>query len=518
MSVDLDKISAKVQKAFKQISKRIIICAGTGCVANGSLKVYAEFLRLAKELNVELCIELNDESKGTLVSKSGCQGFCQMGPLVSVIKGEDDILYTKVKVEDVKEIIEKSIIKDEVVERLCYKINDKFYKGHAEIPFYAKQRRYVLKNCGFIGAEDIEEYISKGGYASAKKACLEMTPEQICKEMLDSGLRGRGGAGFPTGRKWDLTRVQPGPKKYVICNGDEGDPGAFMDRSVLEGNPHSVIEGMIIAAKAIGADEGYVYVRTEYHLAVERMKNAIKKAEEIGVLGKNLFGSDFSFTLHVMEGAGAFVCGEETALIASVEGKRGMPNPKPPFPAQHGLYGKPTVINNVETLSTVPLVIRDGADYYKKIGVPTSTGTKTFAITGYVKNTGLIEVPFGTTLREILFDIAGGVTDDKGNVSEDAFKAVQIGGPSGACLTREHLDLPLDFDSLRKAGAMVGSGGLVVMNQTTCMVNTAKFFMQFTQSESCGKCVLCREGTKQMLMMLEDITEGKADENTIPLL
>ena len=441
-----------------------------------------------------------------------------MGPLVSVIKGEDDILYTKVKVEDVKEIIEKSIIKDEVVERLCYKINDKFYKGHSEIPFYAKQKRYVLKNCGFIGAEDIEEYISKGGYASAKKACLEMTPEQICKEMLDSGLRGRGGAGFPTGRKWELTRVQPGPKKYVICNGDEGDPGAFMDRSVLEGNPHSVIEGMIIAAKAIGADEGYVYVRTEYHLAVERMKNAIKKAEEIGVLGKNLFGSDFSFTLHVMEGAGAFVCGEETALIASVEGKRGMPNPKPPFPAQHGLYGKPTVINNVETLSTVPLVIRDGADYYKKIGVPTSTGTKTFAITGYVKNTGLIEVPFGTTLREILFDIAGGVTDDKGNVSEDAFKAVQIGGPSGACLTREHLDLPLDFDSLRKAGAMVGSGGLVVMNKTTCMVNTAKFFMQFTQSESCGKCVLCREGTKQMLMMLEDITEGRADENTIPLL
>lgn len=518
MSVDLDKISGKIQKAFKRISKRIIICAGTGCVANGSLKVYDEFLKLAKELNIELCIELNDESKGTLVSKSGCQGFCQMGPLVSVLKGEDDILYTKVKVEDVKEIIEKSIIKDEIVERLCYKDKDKFYKGHTEIPFYAKQKRYVLKNCGFIGAEDIEEYISKGGYASAKKACLEMTDEQICKELLDSGLRGRGGAGFPTGRKWDLTRVQPGPKKYVICNGDEGDPGAFMDRSVLEGNPHSVIEGMIIAAKAIGADEGFVYVRTEYHLAVERMKNAIKKAEEIGVLGKNLFGSDFSFTLHVMEGAGAFVCGEETALIASVEGKRGMPKPKPPFPAQHGLWDKPTVINNVETLSTVPLIIRDGADYYKKIGVPTSTGTKTFAITGYVKNTGLIEVPFGTTLREILFDIAGGVTDDKGNVSEDAFKAVQIGGPSGACLTREHLDLPLDFDSLRKAGAMVGSGGLVVMNKTTCMVNTAKFFMQFTQSESCGKCVLCREGTKQMLMMLEDITDGKADENTIPLL
>ena len=518
MSIGLDKISNKVQKAFGQISKRIIICAGTGCVANGSLKVYAEFLKIAKELNIKLCIELKDESNGTLVSKSGCQGFCQMGPLVSIVKGKEDILYTKVKVEDVKEILETSIIKDGIVERLCYKINDKIYKGHAEIPFYAKQTRYVLKNCGFIDAEDIEEYIGKGGYKSAEKACLEMTSEQICKEILDSGLRGRGGAGFPTGKKWELTRVQPGPKKFVICNGDEGDPGAFMDRSVLEGNPHSVIEGMIIAAKAIGADEGYVYVRTEYHLAVERMKNAIKKAKEIGVLGSDIFGSGFSFNLHVMEGAGAFVCGEETALIASVEGSRGIPKPKPPFPAQHGLYGKPTVINNVETLSTVPLIIRDGANFYKKIGVPTSTGTKTFAITGHVKNTGLIEVPFGTTLREILFGIAGGVTDNSGNVSEEAFKAVQIGGPSGACLTRKDLDLPLDFDSLRKAGAMVGSGGLVVMNQTTCMVSIAKFFMQFTQSESCGKCVLCREGTKQMLMMLEDIVNGKANEKTILLL
>ena len=518
MSIDLDKISNKVQKAFGQISTRIIICAGTGCVANGSLKVYAEFLKIAKELNIKLYIELKDEINGTLVSKSGCQGFCQMGPLVSIVKGKEDILYTKVKAEDVKEILETSIIKDGIVERLCYKINGKTYKGHAEIPFYAKQTRYVLKNCGFVDAEDIEEYIGKGGYKSAEKACLEMTSEQICKEILDSGLRGRGGAGFPTGKKWELTRVQPGPKKFVICNGDEGDPGAFMDRSVLEGNPHSVIEGMIIAAKAIGADEGYVYVRTEYHLAVERMKNAINKAKEIGVLGSDIFGSGFSFNLHVMEGAGAFVCGEETALIASVEGNRGIPKPKPPFPAQHGLYGKPTVINNVETLSTVPLIIRDGANFYKKIGVPTSTGTKTFAITGHVKNTGLIEVPFGTTLREILFGIAGGVTDDKGNVSEEAFKAVQIGGPSGACLTRKHLDLPLDFDSLRKAGAMVGSGGLVVMNQTTCMVSIAKFFMQFTQSESCGKCVLCREGTKQMLIMLEDIVDGRANEKTILLL
>lgn len=516
MNTDLDKISAKVKDASKKINKRIILCAGTGCVANGALKVYDAFLKTAKELNIEVCVELKEESKGMLVSQSGCQGFCQMGPLVSVLP--EDILYTKVKVEDVKEILEKSIIGGEVVERLCYSENGSVYKGPNEIPFYKKQHRHVIKQCGRIAAEDIEEYISIGGYYAAKKACLEMSAEDICKEILDSGLRGRGGGGFPTGRKWELTRVQPGPKKYVICNGDEGDPGAFMDRSVLEGNPHSVIEGMIIAAKAIGADEGYVYVRTEYHLAVERMKNAIKKANEIGVLGKNLFGSDHSFDLHVMEGAGAFVCGEETALIASVEGKRGMPTPKPPFPAQSGLWGKPTVINNVETLATVPLIIKDGADTFKSLGVPTSTGTKTFALTGHVKNTGLIEVPFGTTLRQIIFDIAGGVTDDTGNVVEGAFKAVQIGGPSGGCLTSEHLDLPLDFDSLRKVGAMVGSGGLVVMNQTTCMVNVAKFFMQFTQHESCGKCVLCREGTRQMLLMLEDITEGRATEETIPLL
>ncbi len=516
MNTDLDKISAKVKDASKKINKRIILCAGTGCVANGALKVYDAFLKTAKELNIEVCVELKEESKGMLVSQSGCQGFCQMGPLVSVLP--EDILYTKVKVEDVKEILEKSIIGGEVVERLCYSENGSVYKGPNEIPFYKKQHRHVIKQCGRIAAEDIEEYISIGGYYAAKKACLEMSAEDICKEILDSGLRGRGGGGFPTGRKWELTRVQPGPKKYVICNGDEGDPGAFMDRSVLEGNPHSVIEGMIIAAKAIGADEGYVYVRTEYHLAVERMKNAIKKANEIGVLGKNLFGSDHSFDLHVMEGAGAFVCGEETALIASVEGKRGMPTPKPPFPAQSGLWGKPTVINNVETLATVPLIIKDGADTFKSLGVPTSTGTKTFALTGHVKNTGLIEVPFGTTLRQIIFDIAGGVTDDTGNVVEGAFKAVQIGGPSGGCLTAEHLDLPLDFDSLRKVGAMVGSGGLVVMNQTTCMVNVAKFFMQFTQHESCGKCVLCREGTRQMLLMLEDITEGRATEETIPLL
>lgn len=513
--IDLNKITNDIQSASKNVKKRIILCAGTGCVANGALKVYDAFLKTAKNMKLDICIELKKESKGTLISKSGCQGFCQMGPLVSLMP--ENILYTKVTVEDVKEILEKSIVGNETIERLCYKEDNTIFKGPEEIPFYKKQHRYVIKNCGFIDAEDIEEYISIGGYSASKKACLEMTAEDICKDLISSGLRGRGGGGFPTGKKWDLTRIQPGPKKYVICNGDEGDPGAFMDRSVLEGNPHSVIEGMIIASKAIGADEGYVYVRTEYHLAVERMKRAIKKAKEYGLLGNNLFGSDHNFELHVMEGAGAFVCGEETALIASVEGKRGMPKPKPPFPAQSGLWGKPTVINNVETLATVPLILRDGAENYKKVGVPTSTGTKTFALTGHVKNTGLIEVPFGTTLRQII-DIAGGVTNDKGEVEEGAFKAVQIGGPSGGCLTQEHLDLPLDFDSLRTVGAMVGSGGLVVMNQTTCMVSVAKFFMQFTQNESCGKCVLCREGTRQMLLMLEDITEGRATAETIPLL
>jgi len=515
--IDLDKISKDVQAASKNIKKRIILCAGTGCVANGALKVYDAFMKTAANMKIDVCIEFKkEESKGLMLSKSGCQGFCQMGPLVALMP--DNILYTKVKVEDVKEILEKSIVGNEIIDRLCYTEDGKIFKGPEEIPFYKRQHRFVIKKCGFIGAEDIEEYISLGGYAGAKKACLEMTSEEICKTMIDSGLRGRGGGGFPTGRKWDLTRIQPGPKKYVICNGDEGDPGAFMDRSVLEGNPHSVIEGMIIAAKAIGADEGYVYVRTEYHLAVERMKRAIKKATEYGVLGEKLFGSDHNFTLHVMEGAGAFVCGEETALIASVEGKRGMPKPKPPFPAQSGLWGKPTVINNVETLATVPLIIKDGSDKFKSVGVKTSTGTKTFALTGHVKNTGLIEVPFGATLRQIIFDIAGGVTNDKGEVEEGAFKAVQIGGPSGGCLTQEHLDLPLDFDSLKTVGAMVGSGGLVVMNQTTCMVSVAKFFMQFTQNESCGKCVLCREGTRQMLLMLEDITEGRATSETIPLL
>jgi len=342
-----------------------------------------------------------------------------------------------------------------------------------------------------------------------------MTDEEVCKEMIASGLRGRGGGGFPTGKKWDLTRIEPGPKKYVICNADEGDPGAFMDRSVMEGNPNAVLEGMMIAARAIGADEGYIYVRMEYPLAIERVRTAIKQAEELGLLGKNIFGSGKDFKINVMEGAGAFVCGEETALIASVEGKRGMPKIKPPFPSQNGLFGKPTVINNVETLATVAKILEMGAEEFRKIGTLGSPGTKTFAVTGHIANTGLVEVPMGTTLRQVIDEVAGGTTNDDGTVNKDSFKAAQIGGPSGGCLTKEHLDLPLDFDSLRSAGAMVGSGGLVVMNEKTCMVNVARFFLEFTQRESCGKCVPCREGTEQMLTMLNDIVEGRATLKTL---
>ncbi|MDR3256913.1 MAG: NADH-quinone oxidoreductase subunit NuoF [Endomicrobium sp.] len=514
--IDLDNITQMVQTAGRNITKRVIVCAGTGCVANGSLKVFKSLVDTARKLGIDAHVKLKEETKGSFFSKSGCQGFCQNGPLINILP--TGILYTKVKVDDVKEILEKSIKNDELIDRLCYHVGGKICKGQAEIPFYQKQYRMVLKQCGVIDPENIKEYISDGGYIAARKACTEMTDEEICNVVLASGLRGRGGAGFLTGKKWDLSRKQTSSKKYMICNGDEGDPGAFMDRSVMEGNPHSIIEGLIIAAKATGADEGYIYVRTEYAFAVDRMRKAVKDATDIGILGDNIFGSTHNFRLHVMEGAGAFVCGEETALIASIEGKRGMPSPKPPFPSQSGLWGKPTTINNVETLATIPIIINYGADSFRKIGTETSPGTKIFALTGNVENTGLIEVPLGTTLRHIIFDIAGGVTDEKDEIKEDNFKAVQIGGPSGGCLTKEHLDLSLDFDSLKKVGAMVGSGGLVVMSKDNCMVNVSKFFMQFMQNESCGKCVLCREGTRQMFLMLEDITEGRADENTILLL
>jgi NADH-quinone oxidoreductase subunit F len=408
----------------------------------------------------------------------------------------------------------------EVVQRLLYRdpATRKACRGLEENPFYARQNRRVLGECGFLDPEDIKEYILHGGYSAARKAFVEMSPEEICKKILESGLRGRGGGGFPTGRKWEAARVQKAAKKYVICNGDEGDPGAFMNRSVMEGNPHSVIEGMMIAARAIGADEALVYVRAEYPLAVARMRRAVADAEREGILGNNVFCAGLAMKCDVMEGAGAFVCGEETAMIASIEGRRGMPTPKPPFPAQSGLWGKPTIINNVETLAHVSRILNEGPDVFHSIGTKDSPGTKTFALTGHVANTGLVEVPFGTPLREIVINIGGGVTDDAGKIWKEGFKAVQIGGPSGGCLTADHLDLPLAYESLRSVGAMVGSGGLVVMNNRTCMVSIARFFMEFTQRESCGKCVLCREGTKQLLALLDDVIEGRATAETLNLM
>ncbi len=519
-TIDIGVCAKEYNDKLAGLKKRIVICAGTGCVANGSLAFRDALLKeLAKHnLNLNTNLEKEEVRKDShYVSESGCQGFCQMGPLVRI--EPDGILYTKVKASDAVEIVEKTILKGEVIERLLYQspIDGKHYLGDHDIPFYKRQHRIVLANCT-IEPASISEYIARRGYEGAKKAWTAMQPEEVCKVLEDSGLRGRGGGGFPTGRKWRLTLASKNDVKYIICNGDEGDPGAFMDRSVMEGNPHSVIEGMMVAARAVEACEGYVYVRAEYPLAVERMRAAIHDAERVGILGGNIFETGKTFKVHVMEGAGAFVCGEETALIASIEGKRGMPMPKPPFPAQHGLWGKPTVINNVETLATVPYIMREGAAKFRELGTPNSPGTKTFALTGHVANTGLIEVPFGTTLHEIVNEIGGGVTDADGHISPDNFKSVQIGGPSGGCLTKDMLSLPLDFDSLRGVGAMVGSGGLVVMNTQTCMPAVAKFFMGFTQNESCGKCVPCREGTKQMLALLKDITNGDATEETLALL
>lgn len=513
---NIEQIAKDFNEAYKNIKHRIVICGGTGCIAGGSLEVYKAFQEEMKKRGVACSVEVSKGCRENYLSLSGCRGFCAQGPLVSV----GDIFYTKVKAADVPEIIEKTLLKGEVIDRLLYHnpANDQKSKTVADIPFYAKQQRILLADCGRINPEDINEYIAHGGYAQAKRVYLEMTPEQVCKEMIKSGLRGRGGGGFPTGKKWEFARIEPEGKKYVICNADEGDPGAFMDRSVMEGNPNAVLEGMMIAARAIGADEGYIYVRMEYPLAIKRVRKAIEEAEALGILGENIFGSGKNFKINVMEGAGAFVCGEETALIASVEGKRGMPKVKPPFPAHSGLFGKPTVINNVETLATVAKVFEMGAENFAKIGTPTSPGTKTFAVTGHIANTGLVEVPMGTTLRQVINDVAGGTTNSDGTVNPESFKAAQIGGPSGGCLTKEHFDVPLDFDSLKSAGAMIGSGGLVVMNEKTCMVNVARFFLEFTKRESCGKCVPCREGTDQMLSLLTDICEGRGTLKTLETL
>ncbi len=511
---DLSALQRSMASVLEREKVRVLVCAGTGCVANGSLKVYDRIKELVQEKGLYVDVELLEEGKeeGVAVSKSGCHGFCEMGPLVRI--EPEGYLYTKVTCDDADEIVQETLINGNIVWRLVYHnpITSKAYKCEDEIPFYAGQKRVALEHCGRIDPEDIMEYIGLGGYKAIEKAVTSYTPEEVCKEISASGLRGRGGGGFPTGRKWEFTRVAPGDVKYVVCNGDEGDPGAFMDRSLMEGDPHRVIEGMMIAAYGVGAEEGYIYVRAEYPLAVKRLKKAIEDAKSIGLLGDGIFGTDFSFDLHVKEGAGAFVCGEETALLASIEGKRGMPRPKPPFPATNGLWNKPTLLNNVETLANVPVIINRGAEWFRTMGTPTSPGTKTFALTGQVLNTGLIEVPMGLKLREIIFDIGGGLRGGK------EFKAVQIGGPSGGCLYSEHLDLTLDYDALAAAGAMIGSGGLVVMDEDTCIVEVARFFMNFTQNESCGKCVLCREGTQRMLQILEKIVKGRGVVEDLDML
>lgn len=516
---DLKKAGKEYMDIAGKVGKRIVVCAGTGCVANGSLEVRDALARELQARNLEVMLEFKACGEGTVhVSGSGCQGFCQVGPLVTVYP--EGFFYTHVKAEDAAEIVEATIINSKPVERLLYTdpVTKQKKETTKDIQFYSRQSRLILGECGQIDPEDIGEYLATGGYQAAHKAFTQMTPKEVCDEVQTAGLRGRGGGGFLTGLKWNLTLVEKNEKKYVICNGDEGDPGAFMDRSLMEGNPHRVLEGCMIAARAIEADEIYIYVRAEYPLAVERIRKAALDAEAKGIFGDDVFGTGKGMKCTVMEGAGAFVCGEETALMASIEGERGMPRPKPPFPAQKGLWGKPTVINNVETLATVPYIIAQGADVFRSVGTEKSPGTKTFALTGHVANAGLIEVPFGTKLREIVYAIGGGVTDKDGNIMEDGFKAVQVGGPSGGCLTIDHLDLPLDFDSLQGIGAMVGSGGLVVMNKNTCMIKIAHFFMQFAQNESCGKCVPCREGTKQMLMLLDDIIEGRADDTTVEKL
>ena len=489
-------------RAYNAYKRKILVCAGTGCVSSGSLNIYARLRELIEAKGIHCAVELEHEpeSEGVALKKSGCHGFCERGPLVRI--EPEGWLYTKVKVEDCDEIVEKTIVNGEHIERLAFQKNGEIYKTQEEIPFYKKQTRVVLEHCGHIDSLSVKEYLSQGGYSAFEKALFDMTPDEVIEEVSDSGLRGRGGGGFPAGRKWAQVKRQNAAQKYVVCNGDEGDPGAFMDRSIMEGDPHRMLEGMMIAGAACGATEGYIYVRAEYPLAVERLKTAIAQAKEIGLLGKNILGSGFDFELHINRGAGAFVCGEGSALTASIEGKRGMPRVKPPRTVEHGLFDSPTVLNNVETYANVPSIVLRGADWFKGIGVEKSPGTKAFAITGDIENTGLIEVPMGTTLREVIYDVGGGIRGG------GKFKAVQIGGPSGGTLTEKDLDLPLDFDSVKKAGAMIGSGGLVVMNDKTCMVEVARFFMNFTQNESCGKCVPCREGTKRMLEILERIVAG----------
>ena len=474
----------------------VLVCGGTGCTSSGSQQII-------EALKDE--IEKNGLSKEVAVVQTGCHGLCALGPIMIVYP--DAVFYSMVKVEDVPEIVSEHLLKGRVVTRLVYDetVTPAGIKSLSDTNFYKKQHRIALRNCGVINPEVIDEYIGTGGYQALGKVLTEMTPDEVIQTIMDSGLRGRGGGGFSTGLKWKLAKGNDADQKYVCCNADEGDPGAFMDRSVLEGDPHALLEAMTIAGYAIGASQGYIYVRAEYPIAVERLKIAIAQAREYELLGDDIFGTGFKFDIDLRLGAGAFVCGEETALMTSIEGNRGEPRPRPPFPAQKGLFGKPTILNNVETYANVPKIILQGADWFRTIGTEGSPGTKTFSLTGSIENTGLIEVPMGTTLRHIIYDIGGGLK------SGAAFKGVQIGGPSGGCLILDQLDAPLDFDSVKKLDAIMGSGGLVVMDENTCMVEVARFFMNFTQRESCGKCVPCREGTKRMLEILERIVDGKGE-------
>ena len=478
--------------------KHILVCRGTGCTSSKSPEIIENFRKIIDEKGIQ----------NVRVIQTGCFGLCAKGPIV-IIRPEDTF-YAMVTPEDCREIIEKHIEKGEIVERLlCKDVDNTMVNRLDELNFYKKQKRIALKNCGIIDPEEIDEYIAFDGYKALEQVLTSMSPDEVINEVTESGLRGRGGAGFPTGKKWLFTKQAEGNQKYIVCNADEGDPGAFMDRSILEGDPHSVLEAMEIAGYSVGADKGYIYVRAEYPIAVQRLQVAIDQAREYGLLGKNIFGTDFSFDIEIRLGAGAFVCGEETALLESIEGRRGQPRVKPPYPANSGLWGKPTLINNVETYANITRIILNGAKWYASIGTEKSKGTKVFALGGNVNNIGLVEVPMGTTLREIVFDIGGGIPNGR------EFKAAQTGGPSGGCIPKEHLDTPIDYESLSNIGSMMGSGGLIVMDDSKCMVNIAKFYLDFTVSESCGKCTPCRIGTKRMLEILDRMCEGKADEDDL---
>lgn len=487
---DLVSIRKSHDKKHKRDTVKVYICM-TGCRALGAEEVYDEFRKQIKKQKLEDKVE---------VIETGCQGLCARAPVMTI--DPQGVFYGRVTADIVPDIISNTVLKGEVINKLCYAEAGKKIPYLKDIPFYSKQKKIVLRNCGVIDPNNIEQYIARKGYETFAKALFDLEPEYIINEITNSGLRGRGGAGFPTGLKWEFCRKAKGDIKYVICNADEGDPGAFMDRAVLEGDPHAVIEGMLIAARAIGSERGFVYVRAEYPIAVDHLKNAISQARELNLLGNNILGSGFNFDLEIKMGAGAFVCGEETALIASIEGKRGMPRPRPPFPANSGLWDKPTNINNVETLANIPVILSNGSEWYKQLGTKNGTGTKIFALAGKVKNTGLVEVPMGTTLREIIFDIGGGIPGRR------EFKAAQMGGPSGGCVPAEHLDLPIDYETVKEVGAIMGSGGLIVMDSDTSMVDISRYFMEFVQDESCGKCVPCRVGTKKMLDILTRITEG----------